>query len=186
MITKNNSITKFIAAGIFVLGLTFSAFAQQSDNDDILAKAEVLTAIDVTGVTDLNFGYVNPGVDKTVAVDGTITPSTSNSANVTVGYFTVDAGADANVTMSYTTLPTNLVHTNTVDLLPITNYTTVWNSTADPTTGTSWTAVGAGVTLTNFPVGGTVHVYLGGTVQPANNQLAGVYASPVVLTAVYN
>lgn len=189
MITQNNSIIKFIAAGILVLAFTFSATAQTTDNDKIIGRAEILTGIDVIQQTNLDFGFVSPGIDKTVNLVNTALPATSNQVNVSTGSFKVTAGVAASVLITFT-LPTTL--DKGTDQLPIDTYTASYNSVAQPITGaTAYVPVSGNSTqvygaTTNFPATGELYVYLGGTVHPANNQPSGVYQSDITLTATYN
>ncbi|HMG14277.1 MAG TPA: hypothetical protein VK590_02450, partial [Saprospiraceae bacterium] len=132
MITQNNSITKFIAAGILVLAFTFSASAQTTDNDVIIGRAEILTGIDVEQQTNLDFGFVSPGIAKTVNLDGTLVPATSNPTNVSVGSFKVTAGVAASVLITFT-LPTQL--DKGADNFGIDTWQASYNSVAQPVTG---------------------------------------------------
>ncbi len=189
MITQNNSIIKFLAAGILLIGFTFNMTAQTTASDQIIGRAEILTGITVTKNTNLDFGYVSPGVNKTVAVDGSFLPLTSNPANVTAGTFLVTAGVAASVQITFT-LPTNLI--NGANNLKIEDYQASFNSTAQPITGAfsyvpvSGSATQVYGTTTNFPSTGNLYVYLGGTVKPTNTQVAGVYQQDITLTATYN
>lgn len=189
MITQNNSISKFIAAGILVLAFTFSATAQTTDNDKIIGRAEILTGIDVIQQANLDFGYVSPGIDKSVDLSDVATPLTSNQANVSTGKFKVTAGVAASVLITFT-LPTTL--DKGTDQLLINNWVASYNSTASPVTGaTQYVPVSGNSTqvygaTTNFPSTGELYVYLGGRVQPTNTQASGVYQSDITLTATYN
>jgi hypothetical protein len=188
MITKNNSIIKFLAACTLVLGFAFNTTAQTTDNDQILAETIVLTGIDVTAISNLNFGFVSPGITKAVGLDGVAVPASSNQTGVTVGRFEVEAGEGASVDLTYGTLPDELTHTNTIDKLQVNEgaYISVFNTTATPVGGTTLNTGGGTTNIASFPAGGIIYVYLGGEVNPGNTQLAGYYSAPVVLTATYN
>lgn len=162
--------TLFTAA--LVLGLSTSVLAQNSDNDNINASADVIAAISVTGDNDLTFGDVSPGVNKTVAPDA-----------ATAGLFTVTGGADASVELQFSTLPGNL--SDGANTLPITytaNYGDTYSAASDftPSEGTAFSGSPA------IPSDGDLNVFLGGTVNPGGTQAAGNYSATITLTATYN
>lgn len=149
-----------------VLGV---ATAQAQNNASITATATVQQPITVTGVNNLDFQAVFPGVNKTVAV-----------GDATAGLFTVAGQASAPVSMTFV-LPANL--TFGANNLPIGTWTANHNTSAAPT-GTSFTP-SAAATLANLSATGNLYVYLGASVAPAINQVAGVYTGTVSLTVVY-
>ena len=66
------------------------AFGQTQDEDNLTASAEVLTAIDVTQVSDLAFGTLFQGQTATLEIDGT--DGSLNSTNAGQGASTANLG----------------------------------------------------------------------------------------------
>lgn len=195
--TNNMKQMKIFAALVLMMGFGISAMAQQTDNDQIAAKAEVVAQVNVTKVTDLQFGMVTPGVNKSISVTGTVlqgTAGTSTFAGVEQeGHFTVTKGANTYVTLQLT-LPSTLSDgTNSLAI----NYNDV--------TATKLGLLQIGglqdfaftpVTATDIELNAGTHsayfgatsfdVFLGGTVEPASGQVAGDYTGTITLTATYN
>lgn len=145
-----------------------SAEAQTSAN--IQATATVLSAITVTGASDLQFGNVTPGVNKTIAI-----------ADGGAGRFDIQKAANQGVTLSFT-LPTNL--SDGTNNLPIGTWTGGWNTSATPAGATAFTP-SAGGTNTAATAGTALSVYVGATVSPAAGQVAGSYSGTVTMSAIY-
>ena len=154
-----------------VLAATVVAASNASaQSANINVTATVFQAITVTGTADLAFGNVFPGINKTIAV-----------ADPTSGRWSATGQASAQVALTFT-LPTNLV--NGGNNLPITGWTGCHYSTNVPAGCTGFTPSG---TATNaaFSAGGQLFVFIGGTVQPAANQVAGNYTAVATLTLAY-
>jgi hypothetical protein len=156
-----------------VLALTLLAItsvaAQAQNNASITATAAVQKPITVTAGSNLAFGNVFPGVSSTVAVTG-----------ASAGTFTVAGQGSAAVSMTFV-LPTNL--TSGANNLPIGTWTGNWNTTNAPT-GTNFTPSTSGTAAT-LSAAGNMYVFLGATVTPAVNQVAGSYTGTVSMTVVY-
>lgn len=194
-----NTIKLFAALAI-VLGFAVNAMAQQSDNGQIQAAAEISAQVNVTALQDLIFGVVTPGVTKTIKTDGTVATGALAGTGATVGAekagkFSVTKGANTQVVLSFGTLPTNL--SDGTNNLPI-NFVTVGSNILAklgantggqtdlsfvPATGV--TTANTGATAEYF-AGSDFFVYIGGTVVPASTQVAGVYTGNIILTATYN
>jgi len=160
------------ALATLVLALVAAtAVRAQGVNGSITATATVQSPITVTGVQNLAFGNVFPGVAKTVAY--------SDATNG--GRFDVTGQASTPVTYSFT-LPTNL--TSSGNNLPIGSWTGYVNTTNATSGGSAITpsATPAGATLS---AGGALFFFLGATVTPANNLPAGSYTGTVTLTVSY-
>ena len=171
----------YILVVVFLLfGITKNGYTQQSDNASANASAIILAQLEVLKVTDLLFGDVSPGINKTIA--------RTNGAE-----FTVTGGSGASVSLDFT-LPAgtgysySLVDANENELELVfaaedanweTGTTTndAGSNTFDPTAGAT--------TISGFPAGG-IAVFLGGTVIPTNDQPAGEYEGTITLTAIYN
>jgi hypothetical protein len=186
---------KFFAALVIMMGFTMGAMAQKADNDKISGKAEILQAMDVIGITALDFGRLSPGLAKTIDLENVATGGQVGEGTETTGVFSVSAAAGSNVQIQFTTLPSNLDEDGVgVALLPITAYTAGYY-TADPfvtANGTTFTAgTGTQVATGNFPANvvatkNLIYVFLGATVTPGASQVSGTYAADVFLTATYN
>lgn len=162
-----------IAALAMAAAVLAVAPRQADAQASITATATIGGALTVSAGSDLDFGLVIPGFTKTVAVsDGT------------AGTFSLTGTAGAEVTLTFTALPTDLVEVLVgAELLPIT-YTSVHNTSADPVAGATGFAPGAGAT-TRLSATGELYVYLGGTVDGVTQQTAGTYDETVTLSAAY-
>jgi hypothetical protein len=168
--SRNLLLPAFAAAVLAVAPGTASA-QNQTDADQITATAVVAAAINVAAVSDLDFGTVMPSFGRTIAF-------TDGGA----GHFQVTGAAAAEVTLEFTVLPTDL--SDGVNLLPVV-FTALFNTAANPSAGTSFDPATTIPTTTLDATTGEVHVYVGGTVTAAGNQVAGTYSAQVELTAAY-
>lgn len=152
--------------------LTAPAAAQnQTDSDQLTATATVAAAITVARVTDLNFGTVMPNFGRTILF-----------TDAGAGHFQVTGAAAAEVSLSFSVLPTDL--SDGTNFLPVT-FTARHNTAADPTGGTTFDpTVGEPGTDLDATTG-ELHVYVGGTVTAAGTQPSGTYTAQVELTAAY-
>lgn len=166
--------------GLLALGLVAAAAAapatataqNQTDSDQITAIAVVAGAITVARVSDLDFGTVMPNFGRTIVF-----------TDAGAGHFQVTGAASAEVSLSFSILPTDL-DDGGGNLLPVT-FTALHNTLADPTGGTTFPpAVGEPGTNLDATTG-ELHVYVGGTVTAAGTQPAGTYQAQVELTAAY-
>jgi hypothetical protein len=163
--------TATILSAVLAAGLSVGAVtAEAQTSATIQATATVLSAITVTAGTDLAFGNVTPGVNKTVGI-----------ADAGAGRFDIAKAATSGVTLSFT-LPTDL--TSGANTLPIGSWTGGWNTTATPAGATAFTPSGAG-TNTAVTAGTELHVYVGATVSPPAAQPAGAYSGDVTMSVVY-
>lgn len=156
-----------IAFGVALLAAVPSAQAQSAN---IQALANVFQAMTVSGVRNLDFGNVFPGVNKSIAVD-----------NANSGKFTVAGQASANVNLTFT-LPANL--TSGGNNLPIGTWVGHWNGVDDASSGTNFTP-SAGATAAQFSGSGNLYVFVGATVSPGGSQTAGSYSGTVTMTVAY-
>lgn len=162
------------------LGLVFwTVFATlswaQPNNASINANANVLQPLTVAAQNDLDFGNVFPGVNKTVAI---------TDAAVS-GRWQMTGAGGAEVDLSFT-LPANLSDGGGNNLPIVFAAGDAGHNTAnDPSTATTFDpGAGATANLTAGPPG-QLWVWVGGTVQPAVNQPAGLYTGTVTLTVNY-
>ena len=163
-----NSKLSLAVLALVVIGA--SAVQAQSNNASITATASVQTPINVVGAQQLNFGNVFPGVNKTVAA--------TDLTNA--GRFDVTGQASTPVTLSFT-LPATL--SSGGNTMPIVSYTGVHALLATQAGGIAFSpAAGANPTLSGT---GALFVWVGAQVQPATNQVAGVYTGSITMTVVY-
>ena len=164
--------TATVLSAALAVGLSLGAGALQAQTNsaNINATATVLAALTVTGASDLQFGNVTPGVNKTVAI-----------ADAGAGRFDITKAATSGVALSFT-LPANL--TSGANTLPIGSWTGGWNTSTTPAGATSFTP-SASATNTTVTAGTAISVYVGATVAPAAAQTAGAYTGVVTMSAVY-
>lgn len=173
---------KFFAALAISMSFVSVAIAQNTDNDKISGKANVMQAMAVTKQVDLDFGVVAQGANKTIGLENDVTGWSEGTQ--TTGRFLVSAAAATSVDLTFTS-PANLV--NGVNNLPIDTYTYGW-FTANTFTGGTTISSGADITMpTNVVelVNG-IYVFVGATVKPGVSQVIGAYAADITLTATYN
>jgi len=159
-----------VLSAALAASLSFGAASLQAQNATIQATATVLSAITVTG-TDLAFGSVTPGVNKTIAI-----------TDAGAGVFTVTKAAATSVALTFT-LPAILTGPAAATM-PIGSWTGGWNNTANNAAGA--TTFTPSAVPTTVPSGGAnLWVWVGGTVSPAGAQTAGGYTGSVSMQVVY-
>lgn len=185
----------YFAALVLMTGFISTAVAEDTDNDVITGSATVMQAITVTPDQNLNLGMVSPNVSKTIDLTGKTTGGQASNGTEFTGRFIVSAGIGTDVNVQFTTLPPNLVYNTSNDLAIAytAGYHTVIPSVGVAFPGTTFstaatlTNIAAGVFPTNTIVSANaIYVFLGATVSPTANQLAGLYEGNITLTATYN
>jgi hypothetical protein len=164
----NKVLQPSMALIALVAGIATTAVAQ-SNSASITATAVVQQPINVVGAANLAFGNVFPGVNATVPLTG-----------AGAGRFDVTGQASAPVNLAFTALPTDLVLLS--NNLPV-SFTAGYNGTNSAAGATSF-APGGGA-ATSLSGTGALFVFLGGTVTPAVNQVAGTYTGTVTLQVTY-
>jgi hypothetical protein len=160
-----------VLSAVLAAGFSFGAATLEAQNSaNIQATATVLSAVTVAAGSNLQFGNVTPGVNKTIGI-----------ADAGAGRFDVTKAANEGVTLSFT-LPTDL--TSGANNLPIGSWTGGWNTSATPAGATAFTP-SAGGTNTTATAGTAITVYVGATVSPAVAQVAGNYTGDVTMSVVY-
>jgi len=157
---------KILALASLALVLAGTAQAQSAT---ISATADVQVALTVAGTRALSFGAAFPNTTRTIA-----------TTNPSAGYFTLNGANNAEVSITFPSLPTDLV--NGAINLPVT-FTSAWASTL----AGSQTAIGnmAAATLQRLDASaGTLFVFVGGSVSPTT-QASGTYTGTVTLNAAY-
>jgi spore coat protein U-like protein len=157
-----------VAMIALIAGIATTA-AGQSNSASVTATAVVQQPINVVGAANLTFGNVFPGVNATVPLTG-----------AGAGRFDVSGQASAPVNLAFTALPTDL--TLLSNNLPV-SFTAGYNA-ANSAAGATPFAPGSGAAA-SLSGTGTLFVFLGGTVTPAVNQVAGTYTGTVTLQVTY-
>ena len=178
---------KLFAALVIMMGFTVSTTAQIATNQ-IKGIANVNTNISVERVVDLNFGFVSPGLTKTINLKNVATGGAAGEGTETTGVFSVFAQNNSNVNIKFTTLPTTLISGG--NSLPISNYVAAYGATNPHMAGGDFVPAD-GINLSDFPTSliGTqngTYVFIGATVNPVSAQPSGNYEANITLTATYN
>ncbi len=163
--------TALLAATVFAGLLVASNSVQAQNTATANVTAEVQQPIVVTKLTDLDFGNVFPGVDKTVPVTAAEAAS-----------FEIAGQASSQVNITFT-LPADLTDGGT-ETMPVTTWTGTTNTTASPSGGSTFTPSASAETTTLSSTGG-LFVYVGATAEPAIDQAAGTYTGTLTVTVVY-
>lgn len=153
---------------VFALGSGSVASAQNSANASVTASVQ--QPITVTATSDLEFGLVFPGLDRTIAV-----------TDAGAASFTVQGQQSSNINITFT-LPTNI--TSGGNNLPIASWQGRHNDANSAASGTDFVP-SAVATSTSIPAGGFLYVFVGATAQPAVSQAAGTYSGTMTMTVVY-
>jgi len=162
-----------VLIAVALLAYAPAAMAQGTASSSILARANVMTPIQVTPQQNLEFGNVIPGINKSIPV-----------ANASAGRWLVQGTVGAQVNLDFTALPATLSDgSNTMPIVYAAN------DAGHNTTNNAGAAVlfdPAGTALANtHATSGELFVWIGGTVQPAAAQPAGLYQGTITLTANY-
>jgi len=164
----------FLVLICFILGSVSPVQAQESAT--IQALASVVTTLSIIGTSALQFGQVSPGVNKSV----------DKTQIGDAGEWSITGIASDEISLIFT-LPDSLLHASGIIGMPI----TFVFSDASFDDGTGSQAAPTGVLDPNaynaerIGVGGTMSVWIGGTVLPRIGQAGGNYSSDVMLTVTY-
>ncbi|HAC16273.1 MAG TPA: hypothetical protein DCE78_10085 [Bacteroidetes bacterium] len=150
--------------------LVFSTSAMYAQT--ITADANVVTALTLTGVNDLDFGSVVQNTLYTIAY---------NTASA--GSFSITGGTASTEIAFSLDLPTEL--TGTGDPIGIT-YTAGWHTANDATASTAFTTSPTTEQVEDLNGSGALYVFIGGAITPDAAQTVGAYSATITLTAAYN
>lgn len=162
--------------GLVVLVCLSAAPTQAQEIGTIQALATVMSSLTVNGVSNLDFGAVTPGVNKSV----------DKIASANAGEWGITGSGGAEVTLAFT-LPDSLTHSGGIVKMAL-----AFNAT-DATYNNTGTGQGAptaiinpaSVTTANLGAGGGMSVWIGGMAMPTVAQTGGSYAADVVITVTY-
>lgn len=184
---------KMMAVMAVMMGFAFSAMGQQSHYADIVGTASVTAQVSVAKGSDLDFKNVTPGVAKTIDFTNTVTAGTPTTGEKT-GRFDITKGANTQITLAFTTLPTDLAGTGDAinEELSI-EYTAQLfkdgeiapHPIATPAQGNTVVVQNSSTTAPYYAAS-SFQLDLGGTVSPDEAQKAGTYSGTITLTATYN
>ncbi len=159
--------TLFVVA-LIALGMTFQTVSAQGGSATIQATTTVQAALIVTPRHDLTFGTVTAGTSSSV---GTTQPE--------AGQWNLTGQGNMSVSLTFT-LPTQLTGTGTP--VPINTFNGLFSPSSTPT-GNS-VSLSSGQAVNSFLSGGSLWVFIGGTISPPVGS-AGSYSAPIVLTVAY-
>ena len=157
--------------------LAVSPGLQAQESATLNATATVMTTLSINAMNNLQFGSVSPGINKSV-----------DKTDVGLaGEWSIIGAVSAEIAVDFT-LPTEMV---TVDSSA--SMTMTFNSTDasyEDGTGGGQTAPAGLInpiwpSTRNIGVGGTLSVWIGGTVEPSISQTGGDYSADVILTVAY-
>ncbi len=159
-----------VAAGTLVAALSLAPAQAEAQSASISATATVAVALTVANLRDLGFGTVIPSFNRTIAeTDGTS------------GHFAIAGGANAEISVSFSSLPATLIGPGPAMAVSFTGT----YATADALgVGTGFAPAG-GFTTRLDAATGELHVYMGGTLIVPAAQTAGLYSGTVTLDAAY-
>jgi hypothetical protein len=163
-----------VMAAIVLLAGVSGAHALESAT--IQALANVVTTLSIIGVNNLQFGSVNPGTNKSV----------DKSTPGLAGEWEITGDPAAEISLEFE-LPDSLMHVDSAAGLPC----IFANSDASYSdgTGTQFSPTGTlnpnTFSAKDIGAGGTMTVWIGGTVLPRVGQAGGPYAADVILTVMY-
>ena len=153
---------------LFITMTCVNAYAQVTAS--ISATATVLTGISVTNKSDLNFGDdIVPGVQRNV-----------DKTNANSGRFTLLGAPNKQISISFVT-PSQLI--NGANTMPITFSSTDAGYQVPGGSVISFNPVV--VSNASFNSQGTMTVFLGGKVNPSNNQESGLYTASITVNVEY-
>ena len=142
--------------------------AQNSASASVTATVQ--QPLTVSKSSDLAFGSVFPGLNKTIAV-----------GDAGAASFSVSGQAGASVNLTFTAPATIASGGNT---LPVASWSGRWNTTNSAASGTDFTPSGSATSAT-LNGSGAIYVFVGATAQPSSSQAAGSYSGTLTLTVVY-
>lgn len=159
------------------VGLIMPTDGVAQESATIQATATVISAITIIGTNNLRFGTVLPGVDKNV-----------DKASIGfAGEWSITGNTLAEITLDFT-LPDSLWLADSTTGMRV-GFSSTDVSYDDETGGGQLLPAGTldpnGPGVGNLGVGGTMLIWIGGTVFPRLTQTGGDYSADVILTVAY-
>ncbi len=189
------NVMKMLFAAIIVTAPGMNAVADEQEGDNIEVIADVTSPLEITGVNDMIFGNVAPGVDKVIGVIDNVLEGTVGGNTEQTGTFDIIKGANTQVSFTLN-LPPTLQRVGESETMPINflnsddNHLGQWvvgaaNTSFTPES-TSYNTAQTGGDIEGGFAATTIQLRLGGRVMPADGQEAGQYRGEIVLTGIYN
>lgn len=154
-----------------------SPSADAQEYGTIQALATVVTSLMVVGSSDLQFGAVTPGINKSI----------DKSLVGPAGEWRISGVANAEVSIDFT-LPDSLVTADSLAYMRVSfsNTDASWdNGTAGGQTVPAGILDPSNFAILDIGIAATLSIWIGGTVFPALSQTGGDYASDIILTVSY-
>lgn len=141
------------------------------------ATATVMTTLTINAMNNLQFGSVSPGVNK--SVDKTDVGF--------AGEWSIIGAPSAEIAVNFS-LPTEMVTADSLSSMTMSFNST--DASYEDGTGGGQTAPAGLInpiwpSSRNIGLGGTLSVWIGGTVEPTISQTGGDYSADVILTIAY-
>jgi len=158
---------------LFLASFAFTTQGYAQDSGQMTVSAEVLRTVNITNVTDLNFGEVLPDVDKD---------------HTDAGLFTITGAAGYDIDLSWNQGPADLqFNSSTLAISWDIKYGNDNGSLAG-TWESPWAVLTSETLSGTIAVGGDGNFYVevGGTVEPLDDQAAGSYEVELDLNVVYS
>jgi hypothetical protein len=168
---------RFIRLGVAlatVAVLAYSPSTAKAQSASITATAIVAGALTVTNQRNLDFGTVIPTFPRTVL-----------PADPTSGHFQIEGGVNAEVDLTFTSLPAVLTGITPGNTLAVASYSGTYNTADAGGAGTSFTPASGLTTRLGATVPARLHIYIGGAVTAPAGQAADTYTGTITLTAAY-
>jgi len=168
---------RFIRLGValaMVAALASTPSAAKAQSASITATAVVAGALTVTNVRNLDFGTVIPTFSRTVL------PSDPTS-----GHFRIDGGVNAEVDLTFSSLPALLNGVIPGNTLAVASYSGTYNTVDAGGAGTVFTPSAGLTTRLGASVPAQLHIYIGGVINVPGGQAADTYTGTITLDAAY-
>jgi hypothetical protein len=162
---------------VAIAALGVAPTVQAQEHGTIQALATVVSALNVLGVNNLNFGTVTPGLNKSVP-------------RVTVGLageWEITGTVSAEVTLDLT-LPDQLYlpDSSATMIVQFSNTDAAYDDGSGGGQGAPSAVINPNGPITaRLGIGGQMSVWIGGTVRPTISQTGGNYAADIILTVAY-
>lgn len=167
-----------LALGVLTILLAGPPIAQAQESATIQALATVVSSLSITGNNNLQFGTVTPGVNKSV----------DKSSPGFAGEWGITGSVGAEITLDFTVPDSLVLVGDSTNGLPI-SFSISDASFDDGSGGGQLSPSGVlnpnGLGTERLGAGGTMIVWIGGTVHPRISQTGGDYAEDVVLSVAY-
>jgi hypothetical protein len=154
--------------------LAYTPSTAQAQSASITATAVVAGALTVSNQRNLDFGTVIPNFSRTVLPD-----------DPTSGHFQVEGGVNAEVALTFSSLPATLTGLVPGNTLAVASYSGTYNTVDAGGAGTGFTPASGLTTRLGAAVPARLHIYMGGVINVPAGQAADTYTGTITLDAAY-